>query len=100
VTERLQLLAASLVNPGRATIAAIEDPRYGDPVPVRPRLGQGAFRVVVTDAYDRRCAITRERTLPVLEAAHIKPYSEGGIHDLPNGLLLRSDLHRLSISAT
>ncbi len=63
--------------------------------PVRPRLRQGAFRVVVTDAYERRCAITRERTLPVLEAAHIKPYSDGGVHDLPNGLLLRSDLHRL-----
>lgn len=95
VTERLQLLAASRVDAGTATIAAIETPRYGNPVPVRPRLGQGAFRVVVTDAYERRCAITREPTLPVLEAAHIKPYSEGGIHDLPNGLLLRSDLHRL-----
>ncbi len=95
IIERLQLLAASRVDAGTATIAAIESPRYGNPVPVRPRLGQGAFRVVVTDAYERRCAITRERTLPVLEAAHIKPYSEGGIHDLPNGLLLRSDLHRL-----
>lgn len=95
VTERLQLLAASRVDAGTTTIAAIETPRYGNPVPVRPRLGQGAFRVVVTDAYERRCAITRERTLPVLEAAHIKPYSDGGVHDLPNGLLLRSDLHRL-----
>ncbi|MBV8070938.1 MAG: hypothetical protein JO270_13595 [Acidobacteriaceae bacterium] len=84
VTERLESLAASRVNPGTATIPAIERPRYGSPVPVRPRLGQGAFRVVVTDAYERRCAITLERTLPVLEAAHIKPYSEGGIHDLPN----------------
>ena len=43
-----------------------------------PRLGQGALRVVVTDAYRRRCAITGERTLPVLDAAHIKPYSESG----------------------
>jgi putative restriction endonuclease len=43
----------------------------------------------------KTCGITRERTLPVLEAAHIKPYSEGGVHDLPNGLLLRSDLHKL-----
>lgn len=95
ITERLRLLAASRAEVGVATIAAIESQRYGGPVPVRPRLGQGAFRVVVTDAYGRRCAVTRERTLPVLEAAHIKPYSEGGIHDLPNGLLLRSDLHRL-----
>jgi putative restriction endonuclease len=49
----------------------------------------------VTDAHERRCAITGERTLPVLEAAHIKPYSAGGPHEPENGLLLRSDLHTL-----
>lgn len=59
------------------------------------RLGQGAFKVVVTEAYQRRCAVTGERTLPVLEAAHIKPYSENGPHDIKNGLLLRSDIHTL-----
>ena len=32
---------------------------------------------------------------PVLEAAHIKPYGRGGEHRVDNGLLLRSDLHRL-----
>mgnify|MGYP002401339550 CR=1 FL=1 len=31
----------------------------------------------------------------MLQAAHIKPYSEGGTHDLRNGLLLRSDIHTL-----
>jgi putative restriction endonuclease len=59
------------------------------------RLGQGAFRVVVTDAYARRCAITGESTLPVLEAAHIRPYSLDGPHAVDNGLLLRSDMHIL-----
>jgi putative restriction endonuclease len=49
----------------------------------------------VTDAYERRCTITGERTLPVLEAAHIQPYSLGGPHQPENGLLLRSDLHTL-----
>jgi len=39
--------------------------------------------------------MTSERTLPVLEAAHIKPYSHEGPHDVANGLLLRSDVHRL-----
>jgi len=68
---------------------------YGEPVLVRPRLGQGAFRVIITDTYERHCAISRERVLPVLEAAHIKPVSEGGQHEISNGLLLRSDLHRL-----
>ena len=59
------------------------------------RLGQGAFRVAVTDAYQRRCAITGEKTLPVLEAAHIMPYSNNGPHDVTNGLLLKSDFHTL-----
>jgi putative restriction endonuclease len=69
--------------------------RYGEPTLVYPRLGQGTFRVLVTDLYDRRCAVTGERTLPVLEAAHIKPYGRDGPHDPRNGLLLRSDLHTL-----
>ena len=69
--------------------------RYGLPFLARGRLGQGAFRVLVTDAYQRRCAVTGEKTLPVLEAAHIKPYAEQGPHRTHNGILLRSDLHRL-----
>ncbi len=72
-----------------------EEERYGEAILVRPRLGQGAFRVAVTDAYGRACAVTHEHSLPVLEAAHILPYARGGVHDVTNGLLLRSDLHRL-----
>lgn len=68
---------------------------YGKPTLIHPRLGQGSFRVIVTDAYQRRCAITREKTLPALEAAHIKPYTESGPHEVENGLLIRSDIHRL-----
>lgn len=102
-----------LTSPGRELWAAVEErlasrlPRmpvervaepagaYGAPIEVRPRLGQGAFRVLVTDAYERRCAMTGERTLPVLDAAHIVPYATALRHAVPNGLLLRSDLHRL-----
>ena len=69
--------------------------RYGEPQLIPPRLGQGAFRVLVTDIYQRRCAVTRERTLPALEAAHIRPYSAGGAHEAWNGLLLRRDIHSL-----
>ncbi len=60
-----------------------------------PRLGQGAFRIVVTDVYDRHCAVTGEKTLPVLDAAHIRPVANGGVHRIDNGLLLRSDVHTL-----
>jgi putative restriction endonuclease len=69
--------------------------RFGEPHLIRPRLGQGAFRVLVTDIYRRRCAVTQERTLPALEAAHIRPYGDGGEHEARNGLLLRRDLHSL-----
>ena len=69
--------------------------RYGTPQLVRPRLGQGSFRLAVTDAYGRACAVTTEHSLPTLEAAHIKPYARGGEHVVANGLLLRRDIHRL-----
>jgi putative restriction endonuclease len=69
--------------------------RYGSEILTRVRLGQGAFRVLITDAYDRKCAISGERTLPVLDAAHIKPYDQLGPHAISNGLLLRSDIHKL-----
>lgn len=70
-------------------------PRYGPARLYRPRWGQGTFRVMVTDAYERRCAISGEKTLPVLEAAHIKGYKDEGEHMVQNGLLLRADLHKL-----
>ncbi len=72
-----------------------EAERYGKPALVRPRLGQSSFRVLVTDAYKRKCAMTGESTLVALEAAHIVPNSEEGSHDVRNGLLLRADFHRL-----
>lgn len=72
-----------------------EAPMYGEPTLVRPRLGQAGFRVAVTETYERRCAVTGERVLPVLDAAHILPVAEGGVHRVDNGLLLRKDVHRL-----
>lgn len=70
-------------------------PRYGEPTEVRPRLGQGLFSFAVRDAYQNACAVTREHSMPVLEAAHIKPYALGGEHAVDNGMLLRADLHKL-----
>ena len=75
--------------------AAGDTPRHGSPVLIRPRLGQGAFRVSVTEAYNRACAVTREHSLPALEAVHIRPFAKEGPHEVRNGLLLRADLHRL-----
>jgi len=78
-----------------AKLVAKDAPRFGSPIFVRPRLGQGLFSLAVRDAYGRACAVTGEHSIPVLEAAHIKPYARGGEHRVDNGLLLRRDLHRL-----
>ena len=94
ITQRL-ISNQTVKTVGQATVAAQENARYGNPILVAPRIGQRSFRALVTDAYNYRCVISRERTLPVLQAAHIRPYSEGGTHELSNGLLLRSDLHTL-----
>lgn len=61
------------------------------------RLEQAAFRAALMMKYGGKCAISGCRIEPVLQAAHILPFSD---HiefrdDLTNGLLLRSDLHLL-----
>jgi putative restriction endonuclease len=89
--------ASATAQPLAAELVRTAEPqaRYGEPQLVRPRLGQGTFRVGVTGAYGGACAVSREHSLPVLEAAHIRPYGDAGTHDIPNGLLLRADIHRL-----
>lgn len=82
----------SLPQPGASDVPVAG---WGEPTLIRPRLGQGAFRIIVTDNYARRCAVTGERTLPALDAAHIRPYVEHGEHEPSNGLLLRRDIHSL-----
>ena len=79
----------------RSLITTEDAARFGSAQTVLPRLGQGAFRVIVTDVYKRQCALTKSHVLHVLDAAHIRPYAEGGDHDPSNGLLLRQDVHTL-----
>ncbi len=57
-----------------------------------------AFRRVVTQAYDYRCAATGVRILlptgeALVEAAHIHPFAEAGDDDPRNGLALTPDMH-------
>lgn len=91
VQLRLQARAVPLVEPELVA----DGPRFGQPQTVLPRLGQGAFRVIVTDVYKRQCALTNSHILHVLDAAHIRPYADGGTHSPNNGFLLRQDLHTL-----
>ncbi len=50
------------------------------------QFSENAFRVL------RQCAITGEKTLPVLRAAYIKPPKKSGQNETRNGLLLRADV--------
>jgi len=43
----------------------------------------------------RQCAVSREHSLPVLEAAHIIEWSDTHTNDVTNGILLRADIHKL-----
>ena len=74
---------------------------YGAPTLLRPRLGQRSFGIAVLDAWGRRCSVTSERTLPALEAAHIRdrPYcavahGRPGAHPLER-VLFCADIHKL-----
>jgi len=70
-------------------------PRFGEGRLVRPRLGEGTFRLSVAQACHHACAVTTGHSLPVLEAARIRRYADGGAHEVRSGILLRSDVHRL-----
>ena len=100
VRYRLERAGDALTGPGEDRAPSpgrvAEDlEEFGSEYVARNRLGQSAFRAVVTDAYGRRCAVTREKTLPALQASHIKPYAASGPHRVDNGLLLRADVHQL-----
>jgi putative restriction endonuclease len=95
VEKRLAQLRVEQSDETGVAFPVAEEPRFGQDYLARARLGQGAFRIMVTDAYHRRCSITGEKTLPVLQASHIRPFSEEGPNRTDNGLLLRSDLHIL-----
>lgn len=62
---------------------------------IRLRRGQAAFREILLEVYAGACVVTRSSARPVLEAAHIIPFSEGGETHPSNGLLLRADIHTL-----
>jgi len=90
--ERASRLAGGLQAPAYSPPVSA---RYGAPRLVQPRLGQAGFKLAVADAYQRRCAVSTEHSLPALDAAHIRGFAEGGPNEIRNGILLRADIHRL-----
>lgn len=94
-------LQPSLEQPATTRVAErpgaylAERPVLGSKYLRTARLGQGAFRALTLENYQRHCCVTGENTVPVLQAAHIRPVAQSGNHALTNGLLLRADLHIL-----
>lgn len=86
---------ANTVQSDSADVFSVAFGGTGLPTLVAPRLGQGAFRIAVLEAYGWRCAVTGEHSLPVVEAGHIRPFAQMGRHEVVNGLPLRRDVHRL-----
>lgn len=39
--------------------------------------------------------MTTEHSLPAIDAAHVRPWADGGAHEIRDGIPLRRDLHRL-----
>ena len=62
---------------------------------VTAREGQPAFRESILAAYKEVCCVTGCDVKAVLEAAHIVPYHGKSSNHVQNGLLLRSDIHKL-----
>jgi len=93
--QQIQTRLQASDSPLLSGVNELPEERYGPAFLAKARLGQGGFRSMVTSAYQRRCAFTGERTLPVLQASHIQPYASQGPHAIRNGILLRADLHQL-----
>ncbi len=62
---------------------------------VHLRKGQQDFRKKLLKAYDGTCAVSGTSVERTLDAAHISDYKGLQTQLVPNGLLLRTDLHRL-----
>jgi putative restriction endonuclease len=90
----VQLLARHLATVTNAPGLVAGDV-FGAPRLSPTRVGQAAFKALVQEAYGRRCAVTGDKIVPVLQAAHIRPVTRAGENRVDNGLLLRSDVHTL-----
>ena len=86
--KRISRYEHHLREAGKAGVSEPDPPEY---------VRSPAFRRVVTEIYDYRCAATGLRLLlndmAMVEAAHIRPFSDSGDDDPRNGLALTPDMH-------
>jgi len=75
--------------------ASVQDGRERVWRTIAQRRGQKAFRDKLRQVYGDACVFSGCKVVDVLEAAHISPYRGPETNLVPNGLLLRADLHTL-----
>ena len=88
--SRTEPIGAALYEQAQTRLNKQECRYYQDTL-LSPELGFGHFKLLVIEAYQRKCAISGEQAAPVLRVAQIRPSRLGGLKDISNGLLLRSD---------
>jgi predicted restriction endonuclease len=62
---------------------------------VNQRMHQSRFKKNISYLYNGRCAISGSSVPEVLDAAHISGHKVSGNNKNKNGILMRTDLHRL-----
>ncbi|MCP1494567.1 integrase [Peribacillus frigoritolerans] len=72
----------------------IEDNSDVETIERKKRIDAPAFKDSLIKIYDE-CVITGESFPPVLQGCHIQNYVNGESNHIQNGLLLRSDIHKL-----
>ncbi len=93
--QLLSQLEKDIADDGEFDPTSIEDAREISLRAMVIRSGQSKFRISVLEAYGGTCCVTGCNVEPALEAAHIFPYNGERTNEVQNGLLLRSDIHRL-----
>lgn len=73
----------------------IKDERKKVAAEIYVRRGQKTFRKKLLDTYKRKCVVTECEIEEMLEAAHIYGFKGVDTDKIPNGILLRSDIHTL-----
>lgn len=61
----------------------------------KQRRNQAKFKLNLIKQYGCKCAVTGEAIAEIIEAAHIVAHAKVGVNHTDNGLLLRSDVHKL-----
>ena len=76
-------------------IRKISDEKFKRDARIKTRKGIKKFRSELMSAYENQCALTGFNYPGTLDACHIFPYCGVETNHITNGMIMRSDIHRL-----